>query len=165
MATVNPLFLSAQIASLRLLYPELQNDEDAWSLSIESETDVHEVLLRIERNRCEAAAMAGGLAGYIAELELRQTRLERRERAMRDLAFRIMEMTGLRKIETAEATFSIANGQPRVVVTDEAALPDAVCKFTRTPDKTKIKEWLKAGTAVPGAALSNSEPHLTIRTR
>ncbi len=167
---VDPHFLSAQIAALRLQFPELAEDEDAWSLTIESETDVPDVLARIERRRREALAMAGKVAGYIAglgiaDLEIRQARFERQAEAMRELAFKIMQMADVRKVELPETTFSIAAGQPKVVITDEAVLPDALCRITRSPNKTKIAEWLKTGTAVPGASLSNAEPHLTIRTR
>ncbi len=162
---IDPHFLSAQIAALRLQFSELADDEEAWSLSIESETDVPEVLARIERKRAEANAMAFGIAGYIDQLRQRQERFEQREEVMRELAFKIMQMADMRKIEMTEATYSIVAGQPRVVIFDDAALPDELCKITRTPDKTKIKEILKSGAAVPGAAFSNSEAHLTIRTR
>lgn len=162
---INQHLLSAQIAALRLGYPELEDDDDAWQISIESETDAPEMLARIERRRQEAATSAGALITYIAELESRLRRYERREQAMRDLAYRILQLANLRKVELPEATFSIVAGQPKVLILDEKAIPDALCRFTRTPDKTKVREWLKSGTEVPGAVLSNAEPHIMIRTR
>ena len=73
-------------------------------------------------------------------------------------------MTEIR-IELPEATLSIRVGMPKVVVTDEAVLPDTLCRIKREPDKTKIKESLLAGNAVEGAVLSNAEHTLTIRTK
>lgn len=162
---INPYSLAAQLSALRLIYPDLAEDEEAWALSIESETEVHEVLREIERRRRSAKAMNAALDIEIDQLCARRTRFGRRAEAMRELALRIMEMANVRKIDTPEATFSISRGHSRVVITDEDALPDSVCKITRSPDKTKIKELLTIGAPVHGAALSNAEPHLTIRTR
>lgn len=155
-----------QIANLELHFPQLVEDAEAWALSIESETNAFDMLRQIERRRQEAASMAGAIASNIAELEIRQARFVEREKAMRALGFKIMEIAGLKKAEFAEATYSIRNGQPKLI---GDATPDTMPNaFVRTKlelDRTAIKEALQAGSIVPGFELSNSEPSLSIRTK
>jgi hypothetical protein len=162
---VDTHIVTQQIAALLLAYPELAEDEILRADTIEAETETHGLLRKIEQARQDATAMAGAVATLIAGLELRLGRFERREKAMRELAFKIMQVANLKRIELAEATLSTVNGQQRVIITDESLIPDILCRFKKEPDKTKIKETLKAGNMVPGAALSNAEPHLMIRTK
>lgn len=155
-----------EIANLGFRFPQLVEDADAWAISIESETSTFDVLRQIERRRQEAAAFAGGLASNIAELEARQARFVEREKAMRDLAFRIMQIADIRTAEFAEATYSIRNGQQKLV--GDAHPANVHADFRRIKvelDRAAIKEALKAGTAVTGFELSNAEPTLSIRTK
>lgn len=155
-----------QIANLALQFPSLAEDEDAWEMSIASETDAIELLRQIERRRQEAAAFAGGIATNISELEIRQARFADREKAMRALAFKMMEAAGLRKAEFAEATYSIRAGQQKLLGDVEPErVPPAYRRMKLELDKTAIKEALKAGTTVTGFELSNAEPSLSIRTK
>lgn len=155
-----------EIANLGFRFPQLVEDADAWAISIESETSTFDVLRQIERRRQEAAAFAGGLASNIAELELRKERFVEREKAMRSLAYRIMEIADLRKAEFAEATYSIRAGQQKLIGdADPKAMPAKYCRVKYELDKEKIKEALKAGEAVTGFELSNAEPSLSIRTK
>jgi len=79
--------------------------------------------------------------------------------------FKLMEMARLPKIELVPATLSIRAGQPRVIVTDEAVLPDNCVRIKREPNKIAIKELLGRGEQIAGAELSNSEPSLTVRVK
>lgn len=155
-----------QIANLEMRFPQLIEDAEAWALSIDSETGTFDVLRQIERRRQEAASMADAIASNIAELEIRQARFIEREKAMRSLAFNVMEIAGLKKAEFAEATYSIRNGQQKLI---GDATPDMMPNaFVRTKlelDRTAIKEALQAGSIVPGFELSNAEPTLSIRTK
>ncbi len=163
---INPSFVQHQIAALLVAYPELAEDDQLRADMIEGETDAFEFLRMVEAKRREATSLAGAVAGTIAELELRLGRFERREKAMRDLMFRVMQAADIKKAELAEATVSIRNGTPKVIITDETVLPDIACRFKREPDKTKIKELLQTEPFyVAGATLSNPEPTLSIRTK
>lgn len=154
-----------QIDTLLVMCPELAEDEILLADMIEGETDAHEFLRSIETKRREAVTMAGALAININGLNERRERFSRREQAMRNLAFKVMEVANIRKIEMPEATYSLRNGTPKVIITDETLLPDVLCRINREPDKTKIKELLTNGSPVRGAELSNSEPSLAIRTK
>ncbi|WP_099809902.1 siphovirus Gp157 family protein [Streptococcus suis] len=65
------------------------------------------------------------------------------------------EITGHEKVKTLLFTVSLANNQPSVVV-DEDLLPKKYFIQTLKPDKTAIKELLKAGKKVNGAVLQES---------
>lgn len=65
------------------------------------------------------------------------------------------EVTGHDKVKTLLFTVSLANNQPSVVV-DEDLLPKKYFVQKLTPDKTAIKELLKAGKKVKGAELQES---------
>ena len=79
--------------------------------------------------------------------------------------FQMLQLARLRKLELPAATLSLRNGTPRVIITDEAAIPDALCRFKREPDKAAIKTTIQDGGYVAGATLSNAEETISIRTR
>lgn len=155
-----------QIRNLIAQYPEIEEDEQLRADMIEGSTDTDDFLRMIERKRQEASSLAGAVASNIAELGLRQERFERREKAMRDLLMKILEAANLRKRELPEATLSLRAVAPKVVITDETALPDLACKFIRKPDLAKIKELLTDETGVcAGAEMSNGGTTISIRTK
>jgi len=162
--SLDPLVVQQQISNLLLQVPELAEDDVLRADMIEAETEAHDLLRQLETIRRKATTMAAGIANTIVELEARLHRFERREESMRRIIFRIMELAHLRKVELPECTLFITAGQPKVLITDEAIIPDILCRISRTPDKARIKQMLKDGKEVRGATLSNSESHLTIRT-
>lgn len=162
---MNPQIIQQEIANLLLLYPELQEDDQLRADMIEAETGAMDFLSMIVRSIGDNTALASGTADYIKELSERYARIERRIGAMRALAFNIMAKADLRKAELPEATLSVHNGTPKVIVTDEAAIPESYTRVVRSPDKTAIKDALVRGDEVPGAVLSNSEPTLAIRIK
>jgi len=105
-----------------------------------------------------------GIDVKLAELKERKQRFLDRDAAMRRIMFSVMNFADVPKIELPEATIAIRKGTAKVIILDEAAIPDSLCRITREPDKLAIKEALKTD-FVPGAALSNAEAVLTIRTK
>jgi hypothetical protein len=162
---LDPVFVRAQIDALRVAYPQIENEEDQWLLTLESETDVVELLTVAVDRLQDARALINGIGQRISELKVRQDRLDQRCEAMRSLAFKVMTWAEVKKLELAEATLSIRAGQPKVIITDEAALPIDCVRIKREPDKTAIKDHLARGEQVPGAELSNAEPTLAVRVK
>jgi len=166
----NPTRLDAnailqQITSLLLEYPDLQDDEVLRADMVEGSTEFVEFLRRLERARQEAATNSEALNLNIKDLKARQFRFDRRQEAMRMLALKLLFAAGATKpIEFPEATYSIRNVPPSVVITNEAALPDAACKFKREPDRAAIKDMLQVG-PIEGACMSNGSKTLAIRVR
>lgn len=98
------------------------------------------------------------------EIAERKARYKKRSEALRDTAFQLMAALELRRRETGQFTASVRSTPPKVVITDETALPPAMVRTRTEPDKLLIAAALKAGGEVPGAAMSNSGETLAVRT-
>ncbi len=111
-------------------------------------------------------ALAAGLKGRIAEMEDRRERLQDRAAKRRQIAKEVMTELDIRKLEAPDFTASIRPGMPALVVLDESEIPSIYWE-PRDPklNRTALSTDLKQGAAVAGAALSNPEPILTVRTR
>lgn len=162
---LDPAIIRHQIDNLLLCHPELADDDILRADMIEGETDAFDFLSQIVARINDAAALAGGTATVIADLECRLERFERRQRSLRDLAFAVMTAADISKAELPAATLSIRKGTPKVVITDEHALRPEFLRVRTEPDKAKIKEALAGGEFIEGATLSNAEPTLSIRTK
>jgi len=164
---LDPTFVLAQIELLRLRYPNIWDEDDEVLLadSLEGETHLHEFLAVVVARMCDADAFAVGLNAMLNDLKERRDRFNDRYEAMRTLAFKVMTAADVRKLELAQATLSIRAGQPKVIVTDEAALPENCIRIKREPDKIAIKEHLARGEPISGAELSNAEPTLAVRVK
>ena len=101
-----------------------------------------------------------------AAMAARRKALESRAERIKQYLKHNMEACGIQKIESPYFVLSIAKNPPSVHIEDEKLLP---AKFMVTPpapppqpDKTAIKEALKAGQDVPGARL-NQGTRLSIK--
>lgn len=161
---INPEVVRQQIANLKLLHIDLFDDEEAWLLSLESETDINALLTSIVRRIEDCKALVIGTKDRAEELAARRKRFEDRIESLRNLAFKMMDAADLAKLELPEVTLSVRNVAPSVVITNEENLPDIACKFERKPDKAKIKELLATG-LVAGAVMTNGGKTLSIRIK
>ncbi|MGW1422723.1 siphovirus Gp157 family protein [Bradyrhizobium manausense] len=161
---LNPLIVRQQIENLKLSHPELLEDDEAWLMSLESETRIEDLLTQVIRQIEDTKGLVVGTKDRFEELKARKERFENRVEALRSLAFKLMEAAELPKLELPEATLSIRSVPPSVMVTDEEKLPDIACKFERKPDKAKIKELLASGW-VAGATMTNGSKSLSIRIK
>ncbi len=163
---INPIVVRQQIENLKVSHPELLEDDEAWLASLESETRFEELITQVVRRIEDSKALAEGTGIRLDELRARKDRFTHRVESLRNLLFKIMESAELSKLELSEATISVRKGSPQLVgEADPASLPDALCKISRSPDRTAIKEALKTGQAVPGFQLSNATPSLSIRIK
>jgi len=161
---LDPQVVRSQIANLLAAYPDLMADEEDLSLALASETDLDEFLTKLVHTIDDAKALVEGTAARMEELAERQSRFKHRIEAYRSLIFNLMDAAQISKRELPEATLSIRAGQRRVIITDEAALPDEVCTFVRKPDMALIKKILD-DRLLEGASLSNAVPNLSIRVK
>lgn len=162
---LDPAIIKHQVDGLLAMYPELAEDEILLVDMLEGSTDLVEFVRMLERRRQEAAALTEAVAMNIDALGARRQRFERREQGIRDLMFKMLQLSHLKKLEMPEATVSVRAGVPKVLVTDEAALPDEYCRIKREPDRAKIKQALSEFKPVPGATLSNAEDTFAIRVK
>lgn len=162
MNTLDVKTVQDQITALLLAFPELEEDEVLRADMIEGQTSAFEFLSSIVRKIGSTKALCSGTADYIGELQERKERLERREHALRMLVTKIMNTAELRKAELPEATLSIANGRPKVVIVNEKEIPQEFLRIKTEPDKTRIAAAITAHEHVPGCVMSNAEPVLRI---
>lgn len=163
---LDPHIIRMQIQNLKVLHPELMEDDEAWELSLESETDIDDLLTKIVRRIEDTKALVIGTKDRFEELKTRKERFETRIEGLRTLLFKMMEAADLKKRELPEATLSMRNGQQQLTGdADPTTLPDELCKISRDPDRAAIKDALKTGQTVPGYSLSNSQPTLSIRIK
>lgn len=162
---LDPAIIKHQIDNLLAQFPELIEDDVLRTDMIEGQTDAFTFLSMLVRKIGESDALADGVDLYRQELAERESRIRRRIFSLRGLAFKIMEAAELKKAELPEATLSIRNGTPKVIIVDETQLPENCVRTKTEPDKTKIKDALLSGETVEGAVLSNAEPSLSIRIK
>jgi Siphovirus Gp157 len=141
-------------------------DEQTLADTVEGLTDLHDILQAIIRSALADEALANGLKGRIAEMQERQERLKDRAAKRRQIAKEVMTELDLKKLEAPDFTASIRAGVPSLIVIDEASVPSIYWE-PRDPrlDRAGLLSELKQGGQVPGAALSNPEPILSVRTR
>lgn len=163
----NPVFyaeeLALEINQLFAAYPQLLEDEELLKDTLEGSTQFNEVMDKLLSAMRENESLAEAIASRIGKLRERQTRLTHRAQFMRALIHRLMERSGMKSVALPEGKISVVNTPEKVIVTDEAAIPDAYCKITREPNRTAIKNALKSGTYIPGASLSNGGTTISVR--
>lgn len=150
------------LASLLSLHPELEEDDVLRQDSIEAETGALELIDKLIQAERESKFLIDGIAEALNHFQRRRERFDDRRVALRKYIMQIMEAANLKKVERPAATVSISAGRPKVVITDEGALPDYFVRVKREPNKEAIARNLSAGESIPGATLSNPETVLRI---
>ena len=147
--------------------PELVEDE-AELLRLLEGGDEGRDALAILRRLVRAAILAGNRAEAVAEmqarLEARHDRYSRREESLRDAVLAALQALDIKRLEEADFTVFRRAGPPRVVITDEAQLPDDFVRVTREPNKLALRETLIEGEIIDGAMLGNGADVLTIKS-
>lgn len=148
-----------------MLHDQLAEDERFYLDTLEGETDLYELtrllLVRIEEDEGVQAILSEQMADRTA----RKQRAAERVKHNREAIMALLQCAGIDKLTLPEATLSVRNVPPKAIVTDEAAVPDDFCKFTRKPDMAAIKAGVESGAAVPGVSFDNGGTSLTIRRK
>lgn len=148
-----------------MLRDELGDDERAYVDTLEGETDLFEWVRRLLDRIEDDEGNAVKLAEQIAARELRKSKAVGRISTNRKAIQALLECAKLDKLVLPEATLSVRDVPPKIVVTDDAAVPDDLCRIKRTPDMAAIKAEVEAGRSVSGVALGNGGTTLTIRRK
>lgn len=163
---MKPLLHDEAMAAQELVESLRGWDEGDISLSIESETDLHEVvsacIIRLNELDEHAAACRRLADGY----RERATALAAQVDRLRETVTEALQRSGApMPLRLPEATVTISNPAPSARVIDPALIPDAYMrtKVTRAPDLRSITETLRQGLDIPGAALANARPSLVVR--
>lgn len=158
--------LRAEIETLIRQYPEIAEDEVLRADMLDGETALSDVLTDLIRMGEDAKAMGAATKARQDDLKARAQRFDRRVEFTRALMLSILDAANLRKVELPEGTVFLRNNTPQLVGEPDAdTLPDDLVKIERKPDRTKIKDALKAGRELPGLALSNSPPSVVVTVK
>lgn len=143
-------------------FPELSEDVSALADTLEGISDLDQQCLAVLRAAIEREAHAKALGELIDGMTARKRRLAEGAQAMRLAVLHAMQEVGLRKIAGADMSASIGAGKPKLLVIDEALIPDEYVKITREARKADIAKVLASGQDVPGVAFGNPAPFLSI---
>ncbi len=161
----DPLLVRMEIERFLAANPILEDDDMLRADMLEGCTSFHEASREMLRKVLERQAMVAGIELWRDTLKQRLDRFEMGIEGGRRVLFSLMNAAGVKRLELPEATLSVGAGPPKVIITDEAKVPDIMCRIVREPMKNKIREAIKDGETVPGALISNGEDRLTIRTK
>ena len=143
-----------------------QIDEQTLADTVEGLTDLHEILEAVIRAALQDEALVSGLKSRVGEMEERLERLCDRAAKRRQIARDVMVELGLKRLNASDFTATIRDGTPSLVVLNEEAVPSIYWQ----PGEPRLKRQdlaseLKVGAAIPGVALSDPEPVLSVRVR
>ena len=150
---------------LRAFLAELTDDKDTIADTIDGETNLKETIHGVLKAIGEDEILTDGIGVAIHALQQRKERCEWRIEKRRKAILLAMQAGEMPKIIYPEATISVGLARSKVVVTDEAKIPDIF--FDPLPpqlNKAKLKAALSvAGNGIEGAALNNGGVQLTIK--
>lgn len=143
---------AAQLADLDLDEQTVADTLEGMSGDVEAKATNTAMVLR----NLEATALS--IKEAEAAMAARRKAFENRAARLKDYLLANMMMAGIQKIECPHFRLSVRDNPPAVEVYEPGLIP---AEFMRTPeppppspDKTAIKEALKAGRDVPGCKLT-----------
>lgn len=145
-----------------MLHDALEEDERLYLDTLAGETDLYEWVKRLLGKIEDDEGIVLALKEQVADRTVRKSRAESRINAAREAIAALLDCAKLDKLSLPEATVSVRKVAPKLIVVDEAAIPDNFCKLIRKPDMAAIKE---ASEVVPGTSLDNGGTSLTIRRK
>ena len=151
------------VAQIRLMFPD-ETDRDLAD-TVEGESTLPDAIFSVLRHAAEREAHGKAIAEMIDTLAARKRRLEEGARTIRLAALHAMLDAGFKKLAAPDMTVSVGSGKPRVTITDEALVPEDLCRVTRAPSKTDIAKALAEGREVPGVTLGNPEPFIVVHRK
>ncbi len=146
------------------LYPE--SDEETLADTLEGLTRLDDVLAEVVRSTLSDETLAEALRGRIADMRVRLERLEHAAETKRAAIAAAMSETNLRTLTMPEATVSLRDLPPKLIVTEEGAIPSDYWK-PQPPklDRRGLTDALKAGAPCTGATLSNGGVTVAVRVK
>ena len=145
-------------------FPDL--DDETLRDTLEGLTSLPEMIAEIVRSALIDEAMVAGLKDRVKQMKSRLARLDTRAERKRSLAAEILSEADIPKITAPDFTISMRSSPPAVVVISEADIPKAFWKEQPAKlDRQALLANLKSGQHVPGVALSNRKPNLSVRTK
>ena len=101
----------------------------------------------------------------IKRLQARKAAITNKQKQLRDYLLFNMQESGITKIDCPLFKISLRKGVEKVVIDNEARIPDEFAKVEVVTkiDKNEVKKQLKSGIEIPGARLERGETTLSIK--
>ena len=163
--------LSNEIKVYSVLRERLQRDYEDLDIetirdTLEGITSLHELIAAVIRSALLDEALQQGLKIRMNDMKERMARLAQRSSKKRQLALEAMCEAELKKLEQSDFTASARSGTPSIVITSEDQIPeDFWIPQPAKLDRQALLATMKAGQTINGAALSNPEPTISVRTK
>ena len=162
--------LYVEINAARMLLTNMADilgeDSELRADMLEGSTNLNEVVDAAMRRLVELAAMRKGLGAAMEALKKRDFRFETQEDNLKTLLLEALSVAEKKRHECAYGTLSRAAVPPKVVITDESAIPGEYWKQPEPVlDKRALLAALKdlpAEGTIPGATLSNGSETIKI---
>lgn len=142
-----------QIAEIARIADQLailcDDDERLFADMLEGETDLHRIVGKLHNLIANDGELITGITERQADLAERKRRLTDRVAASKAAVGQFLRAGRLAKIELPEATYSVRDGKPRLVVLDASAVPDGFVRMKPEPDKALINEVYADADALP----------------
>lgn len=161
-ALVNRLNLRDQLIAA---WPELTDDADTLLDTLAGLDNFEEQIVAIMRHVAEREAHAKALGELIDGMQARRQRLADGAKWLRAAVLHAMQETGMKKLMAPDFSLSIGAGKPKLLITDETAIPEQYLRVKREPDKIAILEAIKNGYTPTWATMSNAAPFLSVHKR
>ena len=139
-------------------------DEQTVADTVEGESTIEDAIAATIREARATLAMRNGLVELMEDMEKRAKRLAYRSERLMTAALQAALECNIPKVQGNDFTASVGQSKGKVVISDEAQLPDEAFRTKREVNRSWIRDQLLTGVEVPGASLSNPEPHWTVRT-
>lgn len=148
-------------------WPELADDSGTLLDSLSGLDNFEEQVVAIMRQVAEREVYAKALGELMAGMHERKQRLENGAKWLRAAVLHAMQEAGVPKIRAADMSLSVSPGKPRLVILDETAVPDTLCRVERKPDRKAIGDYLaERPNVVPHwAAWEAAKPFLTVHRK
>ena len=142
----------------------VETEEEIRAALADEGVSVESIMSALGRAALDAKIYVELISQRMADLRARQDRAERRVEAIRASLLQAMQQLGFSVYGDPEFSASWRMGPPPIHVTDIDALPDICVRTVREPNKRAIRDMM-AVAPVPGVAVGNSQPVLTLRSK
>lgn len=141
-------------------------DDETLNDTLEGLSELPQMIEGLVRSSLDDEALAAGLKLRLADMAARLSRIQDRALRKRELACRAMAGADMKAVQAEDFSVSLRQGQPRLVVIDEARIPQTFL-IPQAPrlDRQGLVASLKAGAQVDGAILEAGHAHISVRTK
>jgi hypothetical protein len=153
-----------EIERLKRAFPELAEDLELLSGTIEGQTDFDELVDAILDQYFDRVSMKEAAMIRKESVEQRIARFDKAAELYKALMFDLMKAGDKTMVRRPLATLSVSKGRLRVVVDNVDELPQGYVKTEKTALKAELLAALQ-NEEVPGAHLETGDPTLSIRTK